>query len=111
MAKVYVTQESNHDFTPAEQWGDVEFLTKEEISPIKQSLRNEALLEDLEHKLKKYDPDEDFIVVAGSPYVAALVFYLLGRRGVPQIRMLRWSNRDRLYGPLIVSTRGESDGK
>lgn len=103
MAKVYVTQECNHDFTPAESWGDVEFLTKDEVSPIKLSLKNEALIDELSHKLMKYDPEEDFIVVAGSPYVAALVFYLLGRRGVRQIRMLRWSNRDRLYGPLIVN--------
>ena len=107
MAKVYVTQETNHDFVPAQQWGEVEFLTKEEVSPILHSLKNEALIDELLHKLLKYDPDEDYIVIAGSPYVAALVFYLLGRKGVRQVRMLRWSNRDKLYGPLIVNVNGD----
>lgn len=104
MPQVFVTQETNFNFTPAEQWGDVVFLTKDEVSPVKQSLRNDALVDELRHKLLKYNPDEDYIVVAGSPYVAALVFYLLGRyHRVKQVRMLRWSNRDRLYGPLIVN--------
>ena len=103
MPKVFITQEANLDFSSAASWGEIEFLTKEDVSSIRQSLKNEALVHELRHKLMKFNPDEDYIIAAGSPYVTALVFYLLGRYWrVRQIRMLRWSSRNRLYGPLIV---------
>lgn len=103
MTKVYVTQETNLDFTPALSFGEVEFITRDELSPMQNSIRNEVTIDQIRHAMSKFNPDEDYIVIAGSPYVAAVVFYVLGRyRRVRYIRMLRWSNRDRMYSPLIV---------
>jgi hypothetical protein len=103
MTKVYVTQEANVDFTPALSFGEVEFITKEDVSPMPNSIRNEELVNKIRHTMTRFNPDEDYIVIAGSPYVAALVFYVLGRyRRVRYIRMLRWSNRDRMYSPLTI---------
>jgi hypothetical protein len=109
MAKVWVTQETNHDFLQAQQWGDVVFITNDDVSGIRGSLRNETLIDGIHHKMKNYDPDEDYIVITGSPYVAAMVFHALGLRGVRQLRMLRWSNRDHVYAPVIIDMRTVRD--
>lgn len=100
--KVYVTQEGKFDYSPAEAYGDVVFLTGDELVPIKGSLRNESLIDSLRFQLQKYDPEEDFILPSGSPYVSALVFYILGSKNVGKLRMLRWSNRDKQYTPIFI---------
>lgn len=107
MAKVYVTQETPHDFLPAEKWGEVQFLTTDDVSSIKGSIRNQELIDDLRHKLMKFDPDEDYILMTGSPYVSAIVVYLLADR-CRYLRFLRWSNRDKEYSLVHLDMRGES---
>ncbi len=102
---VWVTQETNHDFIPAERYGEVQFLTKDDFNNVKSSLTNEALMTELAHKLKRYDPEEDWLVIAGSPYVTAAVFLLLGNSHHRQVRILRWDNRDRDYRPLWLEIR------
>lgn len=109
MPAVYVTQETNHDFSPAEAFGDVTFLTSHDFLNIKDSVHNEELLSELSFKLKKFNPDEDYIVTAGSPYVVAATFLLLGHRKIRNVRVLRWDNRDRKYIPLYIELRRETD--
>ena len=100
---VYVTQETDHAFKDAERYGDVEFLTHLDLRNIEKSAHNEHMLADIAFKLKKYDESQDWIVVAGSPYVSAAVFLILGRKGVRQVRVLRWDNRDFKYIPLTIN--------
>lgn len=100
MPKVYVTQENPAlNYLPAEEFGEVVFLTRDDFNPIKNSLANEALLADLQRKLKAFLPDDDFMVISGSPVVSAAVFMLLRDR-TNRVKILRWSNRDRIYQPL-----------
>lgn len=101
--KVFVTQEQEKlNYAPAEQFGDVVFLTRNEFSVMKASLRNEALIDEIASKLKSFDPSVDFITVSGSPVVAATVFLVLGLRKVKSVNMLRWSNRDCVYHPITI---------
>lgn len=102
MAKVYITQETGFNFTDAENFGAVEFITREDLNNTKGSLHNERVVRDVRRKIKELNPDEDYVVIAGSPYVSALVFALLGRRGVKTLRILRWDNRDQVYIPMHV---------
>ncbi len=98
MPKVFVTQENQGlDYTPAEEYGDVQFMTRKEWSPIKGSLMNQDILREIKHALNDFNPAEDFLVVSGSPTVAALVFLHLGQMRHPALKLLRWSNRDRVY--------------
>lgn len=107
MATVYVTQETQHDFTAAENFGYVKFLTHLDLVNIRNSGHNESVLMDLSQKLRKFDPEEDYIVIAGSPYITAAVFMLLGLRRLKAVRILRWDNRDRKYIPLYLELRRE----
>ena len=110
MNKVWVTQEVQLDFSGAEAFGEVQFLTHEDLNNTKGSLHNEAVLADVSHKLRKFDPENDWIVIAGSPYIAAVTFLILGHRKIRSIRVLRWDNRDRVYRPMHMDLRQETIG-
>jgi hypothetical protein len=110
MARVWVLQETNHDFTKAETFGEVVFLSvagRDDFNNVRGSLVNERLLAYLTHELRDFDPEEDFIVITGSPYITAAVFLILGNRRVQKIKFLRWDNRDLVYIPLYVELRKE----
>lgn len=100
--RVFVTQENpNLNYLPAEQFGEIEFMTRGDISPVRNSLSNEALVRELRTKMAKFDPEVDFIVISGSPVVAGIVFMLL-REKTTKANVLRWSNRDRMYQHLVI---------
>ncbi len=101
--RVFVTQECSHDFIGAEQYGEVVFLTRDDLNNTKGSLHNEAVVAQIRHALLKFLPSIDYIVIAGSPYVSALVFMLLASMGIKEVRVLRWVNRDRVYVPMTIS--------
>lgn len=99
---VWVTQETSHDFTPAEAWGEIRFMTRDDLSNMKNSLRNDALVTELGRVVNRFDPNVDWVVIAGSPYVSAMFFTLFGFSRHRQLRILRWDNRDLRYIPLVV---------
>lgn len=103
-SRVFITQESDKlNFTSAEKFGEVVFLTRDELSHIKGSLINSAITQEIRGKLAGFDPNQDYIAPAGSPVVTGLAFLLLSERlhGQP-VRVLRWSNRDREYAPITL---------
>lgn len=102
MSTVYVTQENGHDFSKAEQYGEVVFLTHDDLNNLKGSLHNEDLLNRIRGRLIKFNEDEDWIVVTGSPYVTAAVFMILGAKHVRKVQVLRWDNRDFRYIPMYI---------
>jgi hypothetical protein len=104
MAKVYVTQETDKDFTKAEQFGAVVFLSvdrRDDFNNVHPSEHNERLVSHIKHGLRDFDPEFDWLVPTGSPYISAVVFALLGK-SVSRLRILRWDNRDFMYRPLVV---------
>lgn len=105
-AKVFVTQENpNLNYLPAEEFGEIVFLTRSEFSPIRNSLNNDRLLDEIRSKLKEFRPKEDYIVISGSPVVAGIVFMLI-REITETLNVLRWSNRDHVYQHLVISIKG-----
>jgi hypothetical protein len=107
---IWVTQETNLDFAPAERFGEVRFLTREDLNNVKGSLHNEKVTADISQRLRNFDAENDFVVIAGSPYISALVFMLLARKGIRNIKVLRWNNRDFDYIPMHLSVRGSDNG-
>lgn len=106
MATVFVTQEVNHNFTKAEQFGEIDFITRDDLNNTRNSIHNENLVSEIKHKLRNFNESEDWLVIAGSPYVSALVFMILGQKGVKNLNILRWDNRDYIYTPMYIETRG-----
>lgn len=105
MPKVFITQENpNLNYLPAEAFGEIVFMTRGDLSPVRNSLNNEALIEELRGKVREFNAREDFIVISGSPVVAAVTFMLLRDRA-DTVNVLRWSNRDRVYQHLVISLK------
>lgn len=101
---VFVTQEvPNLNYSAAESYGDVAFLTHRDFSPMAQSLNNVALMGQLKAGLVAFDPATDYVVLSGSPVVMAAVILILGSRGFKTVPILRWSNRDSIYQPIHIS--------
>lgn len=104
MAKVFITQEqSKLDYLPAEKFGEIKFITRDEFSPVAASLGNVQLMDTIKSALATFDPAKDFLVFSGSPTVAAAVFAAMGRLGHSAFRVLRWSNRDYSYTPIVIN--------
>lgn len=111
--RVFITQENGQlNYGGAEAFGEVVFLTRDDVSPIAGSLTNSALTAELAKKLADFDFDYDYLAPSGSPTVCGLAFLELGRRtelliendvGPKNLRVLRWSNRDRCYQPVTIS--------
>jgi len=105
MPRVFVTHENPAlNYQPAEDFGDVEFLTNQDLSPMHNSLNNEAIIENMRKSLTRFDPKNDYIVLSGSPVVTAVAFMLLRER-TDTLNVLRWSNRDHVYQHILVSVK------
>lgn len=102
MSTVWVTQETDHDFRSAEEYGAVHFITADDFTNNRNSLTNKMLMRELTHKIERFNPAIDWLVIAGSPYVSAAIFMLLGKLGHPKVRVLRWDNRDLTYRPIEI---------
>ncbi len=100
--RVFVTQESPHDFSRAEEFGELVFLSHQDLNNIKGSLHNEDVLSKIRGKLIAFDPDRDWLVITGSPYITAATFMILGNKRVRTVKVLRWDNRDFVYRPLHI---------
>lgn len=109
MSNVFVTQETPHNFNKAEVYGEIVFLTRDDLNNVRGSLHNQALVRSIKHQLRNFDEHEDWLVITGSPYVAATVFMILGLMGIREVNVLRWDNRDYDYVPLHIDLRRMND--
>lgn len=105
MPKVYVSQETSHDFREAETFGELVFLTdrRDDFHNVKNSQHNERLIAHMRQGLREYQPHIDYVVLVGSPYIAAALMHLIGGSSNRTVKLLRWDNRDLHYIPLELS--------
>jgi len=102
LPKVWVTQEMpNLNYLPAEEFGDVDFVSKVDFSPMQNTSINEDVASRISARLQDFNPEQDYVVTSGSPTLMAAVFMFLGRRH-RSVKILRWSNRDSAYTPVTV---------
>lgn len=99
--RVFVTQEGPHDYQPAQRYGDVVFMTKDELSPFASSRRNVDIVADIKLAMVDYIPGFDYLLPAGSPVAIAYVFMLASRSGDTH-RVLKWDNRAHQYSEFSV---------
>ena len=103
MARVWVPQEVPFDLTKAERFGEVRFVTAKDFYRIKNSEHNRELVNVIADAIREFDPREDWLLFAGSPYVFGLMCLAVGARWKGQlstVRFLRWSPQERDYFPL-----------
>lgn len=104
-SRVFVTQENaNLNYSPAEQFGEIVFLTRDDVSHVPGSLINSSIVSEMKAKLATFNNQLDFLAPSGSPIVCGIAFMLLeAQRCKYPIRVLRWSNRDHVYHPVSIT--------
>jgi len=100
--KVYVTQESQLDYTEALKYGDIVFLTSpgDRLSAVPTSLGNEEITWKIDTRLKDFTED-DYLLCTGAPAHMAIAGAALGDR---LKKMLVWDNRTSSYFPLRIKS-------
>lgn len=103
MSKVFATQYvKNHNYSEAESWGEVVFLTKEEYrpEPTVQS-HNESITEEIRRTMMDYIPGEDYILLTGSAIPNFIVGGILKgyciNNATVKHNILKWSSREQTY--------------
>lgn len=92
--------EHNFDFKRVEDdWGKVQFiLPKNYYHP---RVPQDALA-DIKSALTNYDPEVDYLLLTGYSNLIFMTGAVLASLGIRKIRVLIWSNRDRLYSPIWI---------
>jgi len=105
---VFISQENpNHDYRPAEEFGELVFLTADEYSPIANSQRNRRIVGDIHAVMSAYVPGYDFLLPSGSPVVSGIMYMVAGQRG-HEHQILHWSNQERAYRLCSVYLRNSA---
>jgi len=102
VSKVFITQEGNHNYTEAQEFGEVEFLTSDEFSPIPTSGKNKNILREIKAKMSTYIPGVDYIMPSGSPIVIGIAFMIAREKGTA-VKILKWDNQRRKYSGITVN--------
>jgi len=99
---VWVVQETpNNDYSPAEKYGELVFITSYEFRPIMGSPSSNSLLELIEQAAKKFRPAQDWLILTGNPIIMAYTFHLIFSKSTCGIRLLQWSRKRMEYHPVL----------
>lgn len=100
---VWVVQDNGNDYSRAELYGEVRFITKSDLSPLTGTKTNSFVFSDIRKFKSLYVAGTDFIVLVGNPMVVASVVMAVGS-GIH--RMLKWDGR---MGDYIMYTLDSKD--
>lgn len=93
MAHVYIVNDAGHDYSDAEQYGEVRALTVGDVNPLK----IDRLAYHLARGIGKFvESKEDYLLISGTPILNALALTLWLKR-FPQARVLQWNAKAREY--------------
>ncbi len=99
-SKVWVVQEGRNDYSSAEEYGDVQFITRSDLSKVEDSQQNIDLFFDIRRFLRDYVPGTDYVLPAGNPMVVALVTLSLEKG---KHNLLKWDGRRAIYIPYELT--------
>jgi hypothetical protein len=95
---VWVTQEMPKlNYTSAEKYGDVRFITDSDFSSSSASITNGSIKAAINTFSDRFDEVVDYVVPSGSVLVSMLSCAALAKKGVKKVAFLRWDNRKMDY--------------
>lgn len=102
MPKVFVTQDTNHNLTPALKYGEVIMLSFKDHPLWDLTLGRQAVL-GMKKLLEDYDPTQDYILPLGDPLAIGITFALVAiKHG--RVRVLKFDRQNFSYIPLEIAT-------
>ncbi|PWA11099.1 hypothetical protein DCC39_10395 [Pueribacillus theae] len=92
MPKVYIANLGGHDFSDAQRFGELTFLTTHGFS----AKELDRIAFELSLKLENYDPEQDFFLPVGQDIVNLTAFWILSQK-TDEISTLYWDFRSKRY--------------
>lgn len=96
------------DYSPAEQYGNVEFVVHIEPSRQRQSTINAAIYRQLLQMAELYREGRDYLVLTGNP----MVIFMAGMAMVEVDKvptLLMWDRKRATYNPIVVAEKFEEN--
>jgi hypothetical protein len=97
--KVWVVQEGKNDYAFAEEFGEVEFVTKGDLRSMRGE-QNKEVEADIRSFKSNYIAGKDYIIPVGNPMVVAMLTMSLGGG---DHKFLKWDGRRAAYIPFTIS--------
>ena len=100
MGKVFVVEDSGHNYADALRYGEIVILNQDDY-PLNFNGRNGGLIDRIESQFVRFDPKEDRLLLLGDPILIGLCFHLLSKysRVIP---ILKWDRKRREYQPTTI---------
>lgn len=98
---VWVVQEGNNDYSSAEEFGTVRFVTKGDLRNLVGCDQNKQVENDIKIFNANYLQGTDYIVVVGNPMISVLLAMSI-RSG--SHKFLKWDGRRSQYIPFILDS-------
>ncbi len=98
---VWVAQEGNNNYAPAEQFGEVRFITKGDLRSMTTCQQNSDVAHDIRKFYSEYIVGHDFIVPGGNPMVTILLSMGLN---AGNHKFLKWDGRRAVYIPFTLNS-------
>jgi hypothetical protein len=98
---VWVIQEGNNDYSSAEQFGEVRFITKGDLR-VMDGQQNSGVMADIRRFLSDYLQGVDYIIPVGNPMITVLVAMAIGSG---DHRFLKWDGRKVAYLPYTLNQK------
>lgn len=104
--RVFVVQEQpKFDYSDAERFGELHFLTNKEYNGFRNSARNRQATDDIAAGLEDFDPDTDFLLLTGSPVAMGFAFAVAltsaALQGHGRLNLLQWNNVGYNYKHIV----------
>lgn len=96
VSRVFVVQENSYvDYSDAERYGEVVFMTADEFRPMDNSLRNRQIIDQVRGAMLHFTPD-DFLILTGNPTIIGYAFYVAMSK-FDSVNVLQWDKIAREY--------------
>lgn len=100
--KIWVVQEGNNDYSSAEEYGEVQFITKSDLRNTPGSEQTMNVYADIRKFKTQYIPGIDYIIPVGNPMIVVLVSMVLG---FGNHKFLKWDGRRVTYVPFTLDSK------
>ena len=95
---VFATSETRQDFTRAGDFGDIEFVTRDEPRSYTPLGMWHTIHRDIDSAITVYDPTKDFVILVGNPAIIGICTYSFLTKarslGIAAISTLKWDKKE-----------------
>lgn len=96
MAKVFVVQRTEHNFVPATDFGEIEFVALVNYPKFENPQKH---IDFMKSKLETFGP-ADYLLVVGDPLNIGVAMAILAKRGA--FTVLKWDGIANKYVPVTI---------